>query len=149
MEDTGLKNEILLHAIEKQRPLLGICLGMQLLGSVSEEGGDHKGLDLIPGKIVRLKDGNKKDKIPNIGWSEVRFNEANELFSGIERNSCFYHIHSFFYEGHHPDVGIASINFSGEDVTVSVQKNNIFGVQFHPEKSHAAGIKLLQNFSEI
>lgn len=124
-------------------PVLGICLGMQLFFDSSEESPDVAGLGLIQGCIEMLKSG--IEPIPNMGWRNVSTEKAkNTLFTGIE-NLSFYHVHSFgLIRTHHTPS--ATINFNDEIINVAVHSNQIFGVQFHPEKSLKQGLKILDNY---
>ncbi len=126
-------------------PVLGICLGMQLLASRGEEGGGTAGLDLIPGQVVRLKSVETGTKIPHVGWNEVNFVKASGLSRGIESGSDFYFVHSYHFVPLSADVVIARTPYCGEFVS-AVQKDNVVGVQFHPEKSSHVGRQLLRNF---
>lgn len=135
-----LKNK----AKEPDHMLLGICLGMQLLGTDSEEG-TEKGLDLIPGyvKAFRLE---APYKVPHMGWNEVKIVDK-ELFHDLDENR-FYFVHSFYFDCLDP-ISIAGTTNYGIDFVCSVRKGNIIGAQFHPEKSHKFGMKFLDNFSRL
>jgi len=133
----------LLQELAKTKPILGICLGMQLLFSESTEGGRIPGLDIIKG-IVRRFEGNMK--IPHIGWNTIEFADHG-LFSGISNRSYFYFVHSY-YANCQEDVVIARTSYSDLSFTSVVAKGNIWGCQFHPEKSGSLGLKLLENFSK-
>jgi glutamine amidotransferase len=124
-----------------ETPILGICLGMQLLGSSSEEG-DLKGLNLIPG-IIRKFPQIEGLTIPHMGWNNVIIKDK-KIYNGLEENK-FYFVHSYYFEPEN-DKHIASTTNYGFDFVSSVKKLNIYGVQFHPEKSHKYGMKLLSNF---
>jgi len=143
----AIKKEVL----ENKKPILGVCLGMQLLFSGSEEGETPvKGLGLIKGEVKKFKfSEDKKLKIPHIGWNEVFFKgEIPKIFDGIEKNSCFYFLHSYHATSDEENICKAFTNY-GYDFISAIQKENIFGVQFHPEKSQKKGLKLLKNFCEI
>ena len=130
------------------KPMIGICLGMQLLFDNSEEFGDTKGLGLIPGKVVGF-DKNKMDmknhKVPHVGWNKI-FTKANKLFDGLD-NPYLYFVHSFHIVTN--DRYIIGTTHYGYDFTSVVQKDNIYGFQPHPEKSHDNGIKILENFTKL
>ena len=128
-------------------PLMGICLGMQLLFDESYEYGVHKGLGLINGKVVGMK-GIISDKldIPHMGWNALKFHKASPLFKYITEGDCVYFVHSYFATECEESL-IASAEY-GIDITAAVQSGNIFGCQFHPEKSGAAGLKILKAFCE-
>ncbi len=125
-------------------PILGICLGMQLLAESSEEHGHHPGLGLIPGRVVRLQTMQPGDRVPNIGWSDVIPTRKSTLFPN--GGGSFYHVHSFRLAPTDPSMVTATISFSGEDIPVAVEQGNLFGVQFHTEKSQDAGLDLLAAF---
>jgi len=127
------------------KALLGICLGMQLLASLGEEGGTFPGLDLVPGTVRRFPAG---PKVPHVGWNEVSIRQVLPLFRGIPQGSYFYFVHSYELEPGDPATVAATTDYSGEFCS-AVQAGNIFGVQFHPEKSGGAGLQLLRNFAEM
>jgi glutamine amidotransferase len=135
-------NELVLH---KKKPVLGICLGMQLMASSSEEG-DAKGLGWIDAKVMRfqIKD-ELTHKIPQTGWNSIQKHGDSPLLKKIDDNAEFYFLHSFHYHAPSYTNVIASTVFEYEYIS-AVQKENIFGTQFHPEKSHDAGLQLLNNF---
>ena len=138
---------IIKEMVEKGKPFLGICLGMQLLFSYSEENGRHQGLGLIPGKVVRFPE---KFRVPHLGWNQVRYYSKNDisLFSGIGDNSYFYFLHSYHCIPDKADVVLTKTDYHKLFVS-SIHKDNIFGVQFHPEKSSSQGLNILKNFGEI
>ena len=136
-----IKNE----ALNKKKPFLGICLGMQLLASESEEFGFSKGLDLIKGKIKFLGNLGCKDKVPHIGWNSVSFTKDHYLFKGISNKADFYFVNSFVFVPENKNHNLANTNYDINFCSI-VAKDNIYGVQFHPEKSSKAGRKLLKNF---
>ena len=128
--------------VDAGMPILGICLGMQLLLEESEEHGRHAGLGLLPGRVVRLKADQPGFRVPNIGWSDVYPERGGVLFPAGMTASAFYFVHSYYADM--PEGQIAArIAFSGQHVAVAVEYNNICGVQFHPEKSQDAGLDLL------
>lgn len=133
--------------VEQQRPLLGICLGMQLLLSSGDEGGPSKGLGFIEGevKLLRLKDASLR--VPHMGWNEVDYTIDSPIFHDIPDKSDFYFVHSYAAVPSDDSDVIARTQY-GEDFVVAVRRENVFGVQFHPEKSSIPGRKLLQNFLE-
>lgn len=141
------------------KPFLGICLGLQLLFSESEEFGTHRGLDLVRGKVVRFADdmrnGNPYQeggrrralKIPHMGWNRVEYPEANRFFRGIPQGSFFYFVHSYYVL---PQEKIDTLMTEyGIEFVSGVARDNILAVQFHPEKSQKVGLRLLSNFGEI
>ncbi len=127
----------------KKKPLLGICLGMQLLANTSEERGDTEGLSLIPGNVIKIPTPNNI-RLPHIGWNNIILNKYCPLYKDISNEDSFYFVHSYFYQCSNEYVS-AYVNY-GTDIVASIQKGNIFGVQFHPEKSQTKGIRLLKNF---
>jgi imidazole glycerol-phosphate synthase subunit HisH len=135
----------IVKAISEGRPFLGICLGLQLMFSKSEEMGQHRGLDVLPGSVRKFPEG---ERIPQIGWNQVRIQKETPLFAGVPDGSYFYFVHSYYVDPQHKtdvvgltDYGIDYVSVAGEGCA--------FGVQFHPEKSQDAGLKLLQNFSRF
>ncbi|WP_199137429.1 imidazole glycerol phosphate synthase subunit HisH [Pedobacter sp. ASV12] len=140
LEQTGMVKAI--KALRK--PVLGICVGMQLLTAHSEEG-DAKLLDIVPLE-TKLFDKNLGIKIPHMGWNTVDF-KNNLLFENVPSGTQFYFVHSYFIE-YNPIFDIASVNY-GNKFSAAIQKDNFFGVQFHPEKSGEAGERLLKNFSNL
>jgi imidazole glycerol-phosphate synthase subunit HisH len=125
--------------------LLGICLGMQLMADRSFEGGETPGLGLIAGDVRRLEPAGSDTRIPHIGWNEVHYAEAGFLFSNIPSGSDFYFVHSFHLVPASPEAVTAVTPYCGHFVS-AVQRGNVMGVQFHPEKSGRAGLQLLRNF---
>lgn len=141
-----LKEEILV----KKKPYLGICLGMQFLADVSMEMGEHSGLGLVNGAVRIISPSNSKFRIPHIGWNNIVVKKRSPLFEGLENEPVFYFVNSFHLDPDESEIDIISSTcWHGATITASVQKDNIFGVQFHPEKSQQAGLKLLENFIKI
>ena len=128
------------------KPLLGICVGYQMLFDKSSEYGTHKGLGLIGGNVVPLPAGRR---IPHMGWNLVELPEDMGLFAGLGTAKHFYFAHSFCAEPTDKNAQIAYTNYDGIELVASVRKANIYGVQFHPEKSSKAGLKVLENFAKI
>lgn len=127
------------------KPLLGICLGMQMLATVGHEGGLTQGLSLIPGEARRLDDLGCSLRIPHVGWNEVKYRKNDVLFEGIPDGSDFYFVHSYAFVPENAESLIATVPY-GIDVPAVVRQGNVFGCQFHPEKSSKAGRRLLKNF---
>jgi len=140
-ELSGIKNYILEH-IDKGKPFLGICLGFQILFSNSEEGRE-KGLSIIDEKIERFKN----IKTPHMGWNKIFVERNNVLFKEIEDESYFYFVHSYYLDK--SNYVISKTNYGDYNFVSAVQKENVFGVQFHPEKSSKNGLKLLENFRRL
>lgn len=149
MKNLGRFNliEPVVEFVKSGRPFLGICLGLQLLFDESEEFGRHEGLKLIPGK-VKAFDRAMGLKIPHMGWNQVRFSKRSQLFEGIEDSSFFYFVHSYYVV---PDEAsdIAGESDYGIQFTCAVSRDNIFAVQFHPEKSQEIGLRVLKNFAGL
>ena len=133
------------HVSIKERPLLGICLGMQLLASEGNEGGKVVGLDLIPGEVKHLTDLGCKERVPHIGWNEIKLKKESVIFNGIFSGHDFYFVHSYAFMPSDTQHISATVSYSN-DVVASVENKNVFGTQFHPEKSSKAGLRILQNF---
>ena len=142
-----------LGALDKQikeialggKPLLGICVGYQMLFEISTEHGEHKGLGLIQGSVIPIPPGRK---VPRMGWNSVRIPEDMDLLAGLGKQKNFYFAHSYYADVSDSDARIAYTDY-GFDLPASVQKANIYGTQFHPEKSGQAGLKILRNFAQI
>ncbi|MBC7109659.1 MAG: imidazole glycerol phosphate synthase subunit HisH [Archaeoglobi archaeon] len=132
----------LLDFVSSGRPLLGICLGMQMLAEWSEEGGHYRGLALIPGGVTRFRG----VKTPHMGWNLTRMKE-NPLFRGLKKEDYFYFVHSYYLKTS-PEFSIASCTY-GVEFDAAVQKENVMGTQFHPEKSGKSGLRVIKNFVEM
>ena len=138
-------SEALCHEVKIQKkPILGICLGMQLFAKSSTEDGHHKGLCLIEGSVEKINPNPENLKVPHVGWNEIIYNNNNPLFKNIDKNSCFYYDHSYHFICD-SKYKIASCVY-GNELTVAINHDNIYGFQFHPEKSHVSGLKLLRNY---
>ena len=139
-------DEVIAAAARSGRPVLGICLGMQLLFDGSDELDPCRGLGLIPGRVTRLETGDPSLRIPHIGWNEVRFERPSPLTAGLPRAGCaFYHVHSFAARPRDRADVVGTTEY-GERFATIVARDNVMGVQFHPEKSSADGLRLLANF---
>ena len=144
--DSGLA-EVIIEQASKGKKLLGICLGMQLLFEKSFEYGEHKGLGLIKGEIRPIKDVIPQDlKIPHIGWNSLDFTKENELFRYIKNGDFVYFVHSFYATS--CDEAVIATSEYGAPLTAAVANKNIYGCQFHPEKSGDVGLKILKAFCE-
>ncbi|MEZ9340222.1 imidazole glycerol phosphate synthase subunit HisH [Vibrio splendidus] len=144
----GLEEAIIESAVEDEIPVLGICLGMQILSTLGHEHGETKGLGLIPGEVIRLTPQDALARVPHVGWNSVEILSQSPLFDGIPSGSDFYFVHSYHYQVDSASNVLASSEHGGK-FTCAVQKGNVFGMQFHPEKSQKLGLKLLQNFLEL
>ncbi|WP_415300338.1 imidazole glycerol phosphate synthase subunit HisH [Candidatus Pelagibacter sp. Uisw_134_02] len=141
-------DKILNKKIEDKIPLLGVCVGFQVLFEESNEHGRTEGLNLLKGKIKNFKDISKDIKVPHVGWNECKLINNNKLFQGIENSLDFYFTHSYFLDDCKSEHIISKTDYDTNFVS-SINKENIYGVQFHPEKSQANGLKILKNFYEI
>ncbi len=128
--------------IAADRPFLGVCMGLQALMTVSEEGGEHACLDVLAGRVVRLPDGRK---IPHMGWNAVEQRRETPLFDGIPNGAHFYFVHSYYCDMADEDEVVATVEY-GTDVTAVVERGRLAATQFHPEKSGAYGLRIYQNF---
>ena len=147
LRECGLYDVIKREA-ENGKPLLGICLGMQLLFERSFEYGIHEGLSLLKGDIVPMEERiDKSLKIPHIGWNKLKFTKDSPLFKYINDGDFVYFVHSYFAEN--CEDSLAATTDYGKDLTAVVNKGNIFGCQFHPEKSGETGLKILRAFCEM
>ena len=147
LRKSGL-DEIVISETKKGKPLLGICLGMQLLFEESEEFGTHKGLGLLKGKVIPMKDVIPEGlKIPQMGWNNLIIKRESKIFKYIKNNDYVYFVHSFFATDC-DDSLIATTNY-GAELTVAVSKDNVCGCQFHPEKSGEIGLNILKAFCEL
>ncbi len=136
--------EPILDAVKKGTPILGICVGMQMLATWGEEFGRHKGLDVIPGTVRRIPEG--VERIPNVGWRTVTPGLAADAIGLDDPDAYFYFVHSFALVPESKSNIAGTISFNNTDVVVSVSKENVAGVQFHPEKSGGTGLRLLRRF---
>lgn len=142
--DSGIADAIRHHAVQKHKPVLGLCLGMQLLSDSSTEHGSHAGLGLIAGKVLRLEDSLPDHRVPNVGWREVSLRKvpANFLPRSLDGRS-FYHVHSFHFQPADHSHVLGVFRFGAQDIATIVRRDNILGTQFHPEKSQDAGLDLM------
>ena len=145
LNEYGL-TDIIHEAVDSGIPFLGICLGLQLLFETSEESPGAKGLNLIPGRIIRLPDVGLK--IPHIGWNSLSFPNEGRMFKDIPEDSYVYFVHSYYLQADSPDVVTATTTY-GTLIHAAVEKDNVFATQFHPEKSSETGLRMLRNFLEI
>ena len=139
--------DVIEKVVEKKIPFLGICLGLQLLFDSSEESPGVKGLSLIPGKVIKIPSSDAY-KIPQIGWNTLSYPNRGRLFEAIPENTYAYFVHSYYVHADDPGVVTATTEY-GVTVHASVESGNIFGCQYHPEKSSDMGLKMLANFLRI
>ena len=140
--------EALIEYVANGKSLLGICLGMQLLADIGYEFTETKGLGLIEGSIMKLRSDHEKFILPHVGWNSVENKGSNTLLKNIDDNNSFYFVHSYGYKETTPYYVKGLSNYFTSIVSI-IEKENIFGVQFHPEKSQKKGLKLLKNFIEF
>ena len=150
LEDGGFIEPIL-RVIREGRPFLGICLGLQLLFTESEEFGLHRGLDVIPGRVVRFPEGmvagGEELKVPHMGWNQLSFKSRPPAFAGIGEGTNFYFVHSYYVRPEDPAV-VATTTGYGIEFCSSIWKENVVATQFHPEKSQELGLTILRNFAK-
>lgn len=133
----------------KGKPILGICLGMQLLSTNGEEFGPIQGLNMIPGRVRKIDLSNAPDhRLPHVGWNDVSYAQNSPLWEGIEEGASFYFTHSYVYADIDKQHVIGQCEY-GENLIIAIQQDNVFGVQFHPEKSQQSGLQLLKNFAAL
>jgi imidazole glycerol-phosphate synthase subunit HisH len=149
LNQSGMRDKLDDLAINNKIPILGVCVGMQILASSSDEG-NLPGLGWIPGKVCSFNLNPKTENLPlpHMGWNNAYPNSSNPLFKGLEDKAKFYFLHSYYFKCNN-DLHQTSKAFYGFDFSCSISKDNIFGVQFHPEKSHHFGAQLLKNFAEV
>lgn len=149
LDQSGFREVLDQEVLENKVPVLGICVGMQILAKGSEEG-KLAGLGWINGHVKKIDKSllAQSPKIPHLGWNSVEFSKNTLLATGIEEAEGFYFLHSYYFECIE-DSDVMSRTFYGKSFASSVNRANIYGVQFHPEKSHHNGVKLLQNFAEL
>ena len=147
LRESGLA-DLLKELAAEGKPLLGICLGMQMLFEKSFEYGEHEGLGLIPGNVRPIRDVIPAEyKIPHIGWNGLHFRKENPLFKYLKEGDCVYFVHSF-YASDCEDSIVATSEY-GAELTAAVAKGNVYGCQFHPEKSGNVGLAILKAFNEL
>ena len=142
---TDILNEFV---ITNKKPLLGICVGLQMFADVGYEETETKGLGWISGKVSKMDNQNGKFKLPHIGWNQIKIVKDSKIFQNIKNNSHMYFVHSYEFVPNNKDVISATTDYSS-NIVCSVEKENIFGTQFHPEKSDNLGLKIIDNFINI
>jgi glutamine amidotransferase len=143
LRESGLDAAIREEVVGRRKPFLGICLGMQLLADSSDEDGEHQGLGLIPGRVEKLKP-SLGLQVPHVGWNDLQIRHADPLFTRTGSPCHFYFDHSYHFRCA-PEFQAATCRY-GMEVTAAVQRENVLGVQFHPEKSQLTGLRLLRGF---
>ena len=144
----GLTDTLDEFVINKKKPLFGICVGLQMFADVGYEETETKGLGWISGKVSKIDNKNGKYKLPHIGWNQINIVKDSKIFKDVENNSHMYFVHSYELIPEDKDVISATTDYSSK-VVCSVEKDNIFGTQFHPEKSDKIGLKIIKNFINI
>jgi imidazole glycerol-phosphate synthase subunit HisH len=148
LEVSGMRSVLNDLVLAQQVPILGVCVGMQMLAHTSDEG-DREGLGWVPGRVRRFEsEGDMPIRLPHMGWNDASPTSPNALFTGLEPCPRFYFLHSYYFECER-DADVAAVSSYGRDFSSAVNLGNVYGVQFHPEKSHHFGTRLLQNFAEL
>lgn len=148
LNDNGWTPEILDYATVKQKPFIGLCLGMQLLASKGTEFGDRDGLGLIDGTVIKLTSPDRNIRIPHVGWNNIEAAPGKKMYEGIAAPLDYYFVHSFYLNTNDNSV-VSGTCDHGQEFVASVEKDNVWGAQFHPEKSQRAGLGLLANFLKV
>ena len=144
----GLVNTLNEFAINKKKPLLGICVGLQMFADIGYEETETKGLGWISGKVSKINNQNGKYKLPHIGWNQINIVKDSKIFKDIKNNSHMYFVHSYEFIPDDKNVISSTTDYSS-NIVCSVEKENIFGTQFHPEKSDKIGLKIIDNFINL
>ena len=144
----GLVDTLNEFAIDNKKPLLGICVGLQMFADIGYEETETKGLGWISGKVSKIDNQNGKYKLPHIGWNQINIVKGSKIFKDIENNSHMYFVHSYEFIPNEKNVISATTDYSS-NVVCAVEKENIFGTQFHPEKSDKVGLKIIDNFINL
>ena len=144
----GLVDTLNEFAIDNKKPLLGICVGLQMFADIGYEETETKGLGWISGKVSKIDNQNGKYKLPHIGWNQINIIKGSNIFKDIENYSHMYFVHSYEFIPEDKNVVSATTDYSS-NVVCAVEKENIFGTQFHPEKSDKTGLKIIENFIKI
>ncbi|MDB3886847.1 imidazole glycerol phosphate synthase subunit HisH [Candidatus Pelagibacter sp.] len=145
---SGLVETLNEFAINNKKPLLGICVGLQMFADIGYEEVETKGLGWIPGKVSKIDNKIGKFKLPHIGWNQINIIKDSKIFKDIENNSHMYFVHSYEFLPEDKNVISATTDYSS-NIVCSVEKENIFGTQFHPEKSDKIGLKIINNFINL
>jgi len=132
--------------IEKRKPFLGICLGMQLLATMGTEYGLHEGLNWISGTVKKIESNDPQIRVPHVGWNDVLFLKKDELYKDLGDSQAFYFVHSYVFDVKDKSSVVSGLTGHGIEFISSIEKDNIYATQFHPEKSQKIGLKVLENF---
>ena len=144
----GLVETLNEFAITNKKPLLGICVGLQMFADVGYEEAETKGLGWISGKVTKINNQNGKSKLPHIGWNEIEIKKESKIFKDIKNKSHMYFVHSYEFIPEDKSVISATTDYSSK-IVCAVERENLFGTQFHPEKSDKAGLKIIDNFIKL
>jgi glutamine amidotransferase len=144
LEQAGMV-EVIHETVRAGKPFLGICLGLQLMFEASQEGGLHRGLGIFPGQVKLLPG---RIKVPHMGWNQIEMQRDVPILKGIPDGTNFYFVHSYYVDPARPEL-TTTLTEHGINFTSTVSRGNVFGVQFHPEKSSALGLRILKNFGEM
>lgn len=149
LREQGLVDALSTAALERRVPVLGVCVGMQLLARGSEEG-ELPGLGWLEADVVRIRPGGEWShlRVPHMGWNQLQITRPDPLIAELGDRARFYFVHSYAMRCEHPDDVLATVQY-GQDVTAVVNRDNVWGTQFHPEKSHRYGMKMLSNFARL
>ena len=142
---TGMIEVLNEQVVQKGKPFMGVCVGMQLMASVGREYKDCEGLGWIPGEVIKMDPQDQSLKIPHMGWNELNVLKEHPVLDGLENGTHIYFVHSYHYVPESKEHVLAEVNY-GHEITAVVSKDNTIGTQFHPEKSQEAGLKLFANF---
>ena len=144
----GLKDTLDKFVIIDKKPLFGICVGMQIFADNGFEESETKGLGWIPGSVKKINNKHNQYKLPHIGWNELLFTSNSKIFRDVKENSHVYFVHSYKFVPDDKKYISSKTNYS-EEIVASVEKNNLYGTQFHPEKSDKVGLKIIENFIRL
>ncbi|MDA9740904.1 imidazole glycerol phosphate synthase subunit HisH [Pelagibacteraceae bacterium] len=144
----GLADTLKEFAITNRKPILGICVGLQMFADVGYEEVETKGLGWIPGKVSKIDNQNGKFKLPHIGWNEIEIQKESKIFKDIKNKSHMYFVHSYEFIPEDKSVISATTDYSSK-IVCSIERHNLFGTQFHPEKSDKIGLKIIENFIKL
>ena len=149
LTQSGITDALRIEVFDKRKPVLGICVGMHLLADASDEG-NLPGLGWIKGQVRKINHHKLSTlpHLPHMGWNSVNLHGYSPLLDGIDAAQGFYFLHSYYLDSASPDDKSATVNY-GDELTCAVERDIVFGVQFHPEKSHSNGVRLLQNFAKL
>jgi glutamine amidotransferase len=149
LRQSGLESALSDHVIGRGKPFLGLCLGLQLLATTGLERGCHRGLGWIPGTVAALPIPDSSDfRLPHVGWNDVSTRPGARIFNGLRESEAFYFVHGYVLAPEDPSVVTGKTSY-GCDFVASIEWRNVHATQFHPEKSHTAGLRLLRNFVEF